>query len=203
MGIGTVVVTSPESIFGGMANVLGFISESAVTSIGAIITMWVMYKTPFKCIEWAFNVQLPGRGGLTALAKTGAALAIAIPAKTAIAHATRGLLNRSTDSGGSIPGSTAEGKGGSKGGSGGGAGKKSLSAGKQDGGAKTREIQQIGNQGKRDRVAENVSKAHDKYTRQRDQAQEGKERFMQGGRRGTRGANLGDRSGGDRSRNKG
>ena len=52
--------------------------------------MWVMYKTPFKCIEWAFNVQLPGRGGLTALAKTGAALAIAIPAKTAIAHATKG-----------------------------------------------------------------------------------------------------------------
>lgn len=202
MGVGTVVVTSPESIFGGMANVLGFISESAVTSIGAIITMWVMYKTPFKCIEWAFNVQLPGRGGLTALAKTGAALAIAIPAKTAIAHATKGLLNRSTESGGSIPGSTGDGKGGSKGGTGGGVGKKSISAGKQEGGAKTRQIQQIGNQGKRDRVAENVSKAHDKYARTRDRSQEDKEDFMQGGRRGSGGPGMNTQSG-NRSENKG
>lgn len=204
MGIGTVVVTSPESIFGGMASVLGFISESAVTSIGAIITMWVMYKTPFKCIEWAFNVQLPGRGGLAALAKTGAALAIAIPAKTAIAHATRGLMNRSAGSGGSMPRSTGEGKGGSgsKSGSGGGVGRKSLSAGKQDGGAKTRQIQQIGNQGKRDRAAENVSKAHDKYTRQRDRAQEGKERFMQGGSRGNNDTGMVNQTG-NRARNKG
>lgn len=201
MGIGTVVVTSPESIFGGMASVLGFISESAVTSIGAIITMWVMYKTPFKCIEWAFNVQLPGRGGLSALAKTGAALAIAIPAKTAIAHATKGLLNRSAGSGGSMPTSTGEGKGDAKGGVGSGAARKGIS-GKQDGGAKTRQIHQIGNQGKRDRVAENVSKAHDKYTRQRDQAQEGKERFMQGGRRGSGGAGMQNRNSGDKSRSR-
>lgn len=202
MGIGTVVVTSPESIFGGMANVLGFVSESAVTSLGAIITMWVMYKTPFKCIEWAFNVQLLGRGGLMSLAKTGAALAVAIPAKTAIAHATKSLLNRSTDRGGSMPRSTGDGGSGRKSGSGGGVGKKSVSAGKQDGGAKTRQIQQIGAQAKRGRAAENVIKAHDKYTRQRDRAQEGKERFMQRGRSAGR-AGVGERSGGRKSRSRG
>src|SRR5215203_1453342 len=68
-----------------------------VLSIAAILILWVMYKTPFKVIEWAFNVQLRGRGGLAGLAKAGAALAIAVPAKTAIASATKSLLNRSSD----------------------------------------------------------------------------------------------------------
>ncbi|MGB3635932.1 MAG: hypothetical protein WA982_17985 [Rubrobacteraceae bacterium] len=188
MGIGTVVVTSPESIFGGMANSVGFISESAVTSIGAIITMWVMYKTPFKCIEWAFNVQLPGRGGLTSLAKTGAALAVAIPAKTAIAHATKSLLNRSSGSGGIVVASKT-GKDG-----------KAAISGKQgaggSAGAKARQIQQIGNQGNRTRVTENITKAHDKYSRQRDRTQEGKERFMQkDGSRGSNNTGMGRQSG--------
>ncbi|MGF1470174.1 MAG: hypothetical protein ACFB50_00345 [Rubrobacteraceae bacterium] len=194
MGIGTVMITSPESIFGGMANSVGFISESAVTSIGAIITMWVMYKTPFKCIEWDFNVQLPGRGGLMSLAKTGAALAVAIPAKTAIAHATKSLLNRSSSgSGGAVVASKA-GKDG-----------KTALSGKQgagtSAGAKARQIQQIGSQGKRDRVAENVTKAHDKYSRQRDRSQEGKERFMQGGQRGSNNTGMG-RQAGSRTGNK-
>ena len=188
MGIGTVVVTSPESIFGGMANSAGFISESAVTSIGAIITMWIMYKTPFKCIEWAFNVQLPGRGGLMSLAKTGAALAVAIPAKTAIAHATKSLLNRSSGSGGTVVASKA-GKDG-----------KTAISGKQgaggSAGAKARQIQQIGNQGNRARVVENITKAHDKYSRQRDRTQEGKERFMQKyGSRGSNNTGMGRQSG--------
>lgn len=161
--------------------------------------MWIMYKTPFKCIEWAFNVQLPGRGGLMALAKTGAALAVAIPAKTAVAAATRGLMNRSAGTGGAVPKPTAEGKGGPNGD----LGKKGASANKQGAGTKARQIQQIGNQGKRDRVTENVSKAHDKYTRQRDQAQEGKERFMQGGRRSSGGPGLRDKDPRDRSRKNG
>jgi hypothetical protein len=175
-GIGSVVVTSPDAIFGPMTNSLGFISESAVTSIGAILTMWVMYKTPFKCIEWAFNVHLPGRGGLVGLARAGAALAVAIPLKTAVAQATRNLMNRSpsgsapvprTKTGGSKPGAT---KPGSKIGEGkGGAGRK---------------IQQAQRQGQRSREAANVSKAHFKYARQRDRGQEGKERFMQGASQG-------------------
>jgi hypothetical protein len=47
--------------------------------------MWLMYKTPFKVVEWAFNVHLPGRGGFTGLAKAAATLAIAIPVKSAVA----------------------------------------------------------------------------------------------------------------------
>lgn len=126
-----------------------------------------------------------------ALAKTGAALAVAIPAKTAVAAATRGLMNRSAGTGGAVPKPTAEGKGGPNGD----LGKKGASANKQGAGTKARQIQQIGNQGKRDRVTENVSKAHDKYTRQRDRTQEGKERFMQGGRQRTGGAGMKDQSG--------
>lgn len=204
LGIGSIAVTSPESIFGGMTNSLSFVSESAVTSLGAIITMWVMYKTPFKCIEWAFNVNLPGRGGLMGLAKTGAALAIAIPAKTTIAHATRGFLNRSSgSSGGSLPTPTG-GSSSSKEGSGGSPGKKGM-PGKQGisgGSAAARKIQQTRTQGQRDRVAENVSKAHFKYNREKDRTQEGKERFMQGRSRGARGGGLKDKNPGDRSENK-
>ena len=194
MSIGTLVVTSPESIFGsGATNFLNFVSESAVTSLGAIITMWIMYKTPFKCIEWAFNVQLPGRGGLMGLAKAGAALAIAIPAKTAVAHATKSLLNRSSNTGGSMPKNPGAGKDGTD--------KKGIS-GKQDASSKTRRIQQIGNQGKQDRTTNNLIKAADKYNRQQGHSQEGKEKFMQKGSRGSGGGGMGNQSG-SRSRNKG
>ena len=171
-GIGSVVVTSPDAIFGPMTNSLGFISESAVTSIGAILTMWVMYKTPFKCVEWAFNVHLPGRGGLVGLAKAGAALAVAVPLKTAVAQATRNLMNRSPSGGAPVPISKSDSSkpGGSKLGS---------KIGEGKGGA-GRKIQQAQRQGQRSREAANVSKAHFKYARQRDRGQEGKERFMQG-----------------------
>ena len=205
LGVGTLVVTSPETIFGGMTNALGFVSESAVTSLGAIITMWIMYKTPFKCIEWAFNVHLPGRGGLMGLAKTGAALAIAIPAKTAISHATKGLLNRSSGTGGgSVPTPTG-GSLSSKEGSGRGPARREMPGKRDTGGGSSaaRRIQQTRSQGQRDRVAENVSKAHFKYAREKDRAQEGKERFMQGRSRGTRGGGLKDKNPGDRSGNKG
>lgn len=202
MGIGTLVVTSPESIFGGMTNALGFISNSAVTSLGAIITMWIMYKTPFKCVEWAFNVQLPGRGGLVGLAKAGAALAIAVPAKTAVAHATKSLLNRSSGSGGAMPKTTSEGS--SKEGAGSGHGQKGMtgSPAVSKGGNATRRIQQVRSHGQRDRVAENVSKAHFKYARERDRAHEGKERFMQGRPRGSRGGGMDSTRPGDRTGNR-
>lgn len=206
LGVGSIVVTSPKSIFGGMTDALGFVSESAVTSLGAIITMWVMYKTPFKCIEWAFNVHLPGRGGLMALAKTGAALAVAIPAKTAIATATRGLMNRSTGSGGSVPrppdGSPAK-ELSSKEKSGSGSANTRMPGKKSSGnnGEAARKIQQARTQGQRGRAGENLSKAHFKYNRERDRTQEGKERFMQNGRRRTGGAGM-DNQSGDRSTNK-
>jgi hypothetical protein len=201
LGIGTLVVASPESIFGEMTGALGFVSEGAVTSLGAIITMWIMYKTPFKCVEWAFNVQLPGRGGLVGLAKAGAALAIAVPAKTAIATATKNLMNRSSGAGGgSMPRPTGEGS------STAGSGKAPASKGMpgREGAGSTgtaRKIQQARTQGQRSRTAENVSKAHFKYARQRDQ--ESKEKFMQGRSRGSRAAGLDSDRSGQRSGNKG
>ena len=195
LGIGSLAVTSPNSLFGGMTDALGFVSESAVTSLGAIITMWIMYKTPFKCIEWAFNVQLPGRGGLAGLAKAGAALTVAVPLKTAIAHATKGFLNHSSG-GGKIPTPKTDGSkpGGAKpGGS---------KIGQGQGGA-ARTIQYAQRQGQRGREAANVSKAHFKYARQRDRDQEGKERFMQGrsaGRTALRPATTGSRATGRRKK---
>ncbi|QIN84617.1 hypothetical protein GBA63_19660 [Rubrobacter tropicus] len=193
LGVGSLAVTSPESIFGSMTNSLGFVSENAVVSLGAIITMWIMYKTPFKCVEWAFNVQLPGRGGLMSLAKTGAALAVGIPAKTAITQATKNLMNRSSG-GASVPKPKGDG-------SGTGTGKptrKGLPG--KDGAGKSnaaRTIQQTRVQGQRDRQAANVSKAHSQYARQRDRDEEHKERFMRGGRsRNPRGPGMaGSRSG--------
>ena len=128
------------------------------------------------------------------LAKAGAALAIAIPAKTAIAHATRSLLNRSSNTGGSMQKNLGAGKGGTD--------KKGIS-GKQDASSKTRRIQQIGNQGKQDRTTNNLIKAADKYNRQQGHGQEGKEKFMQKGSRGSGGAGVKSKNFGDRSRNKG
>ncbi len=101
LGVGSFIVTSPESVFGEMTNSLGFISESAVTSLGAIITLWIMYKTPFKCVEWAWNVHLPGRGGLMGLAKAGASLAVALPLKTAITTGVKNMMSRGSGAGGS------------------------------------------------------------------------------------------------------
>ncbi len=180
LGIGSLVVTSPDAIFGSMTNSLGFISESAVTSIGAIGTMWVMYKTPFKCIEWAFNVQLPGRGGLVGLAKAGAHLAVATPLKTAVSQATKSLFHRSSG-GGSIP--TPRTDGSKSGGSKPGSSKPGSRIGEGKGGA-ARKIQHAQRQGQRSREAANVSKNLSSYIRQRDRNQEHKEKFMQGTSKG-------------------
>jgi len=188
LGVGSLAANSPESILGGMTNSLGFVSENAVVSLGAIITMWIMYKTPFKCVEWAFNVQLPGRGGLVGLAKTGAALAIAVPAKTAIATATKNLMNRSSGAGGgAIPKPTGDES--SRYTSGKDTTRKGM-PGKEGAGGTARKIQQVRTQGQRSREAANVSRAYSKYARQRDRGQESKEKFMQGRSRNTGGAGM-------------
>jgi len=172
LGIGSLVVTSPESMFGSMTDSLGFVSDSAVTSLGAILTMWIMYKTPFKCVEWAFGVHLPGRGGLMSLAKTGAALAVAIPLKTVIGQATRNAFGRSRD--GSIPTPKTENpKPGTS--------KPSASRIGEGKGGAARQIRYQQRQAQRSREAANVSKNLSSYIRQRDRDQEHKEKFMQGG----------------------
>lgn len=204
LGIGTFVVTSPESVFGGQTDALGFISNGAVTSLGAIITMWVMYKTPFKVIEWAFNVQLPGRGGLGGLAKTAATLAVTVPAKTAVATAVKSAMSRTSSgvAGGGAPSTSLGGGDGSE------AGKPAkdmpgksvaVGGGKQ---SKANQMQQVRHQGQQARRAENISRSTYKYLKQMDGRDEGKERFMQRRSRDPGGPSLHNKRLGDRSRNK-
>ncbi len=188
LGIGTFVVNSPEAVFGGQTNALGFISNGAVTSLGAILTMWIMYKTPFKVIEWAFNVQLPGRGGLGGLAKTAATLAVMVPAKTAVATAVKGAMDRSSSGGG---GKTDIGKA-DAGKSDEGKPRNSMPGKASDGGggkqqSPARQIEQARNQGQQSRRGENVSRSTHKFLKQMDARNEGKEAFMQRRSRGTGG----------------
>ena len=192
LGIGVLAVESPQAFFGEGASILGFVSESAVHAVGAILILWVMYKTPFKVIEWAFNVQLPGRGGLVGLARTAASLAVAVPAKTIVATAVKGAMNRS--SGGAIPDH-------------GGAGTKGASStgmpGKAEGAGAARRIQQARRQGQQGRRAENVSQSTFKYLKQMDARDEGKEKFMQGRPRGAGGPGTRRDPSRDRSRSNG
>lgn len=62
IGIGSVIVGSPEVIFGEMVGVFQSWAEGIVTMVGAIVVLWIMYKTPFKVMEWAF-VSYDGRRG--------------------------------------------------------------------------------------------------------------------------------------------
>lgn len=55
LGMGSVIVTSPEVMFGEMASVFGSWGDGIFTSVGAIVILWLMYKTPFKVLEWAFE----------------------------------------------------------------------------------------------------------------------------------------------------
>ncbi|WP_119070001.1 hypothetical protein [Rubrobacter indicoceani] len=172
LGIGTLVVRSPEAIFGDQADALGFISSGAVVSIGAIVTMWIMYKTPFKVVEWAFNVQLPGRGGLGGLAKAATTLAVMVPAKTAIATAVKGAMSGSS-AGGSIAGAAAASSG---------ARDTSKGSDNSVGGKGRNEIlkmQHLRHQMQQARRAENLSKNTLKYLKQREDGDESRERFMQ------------------------
>lgn len=70
VGIGTVIVRSPEVIFGEAANALGFWSDGITTSIGAILVLYVMYKTPFKVLEWAFQSYDASSGPWRGLARS-------------------------------------------------------------------------------------------------------------------------------------
>lgn len=57
------LIADPRAIFGQGTDVFGFISNGMFTSIIAIIMMWIMYKTPFKVLSWAFVSYDPHRGG--------------------------------------------------------------------------------------------------------------------------------------------
>jgi hypothetical protein len=76
LGIGSVIVSSPEAIFGDMVDVLGAWSDGIFTSVGAILVLYVMHKTPFKVLEWAFESYDSSRGAWRGLAR-GVAVGLA------------------------------------------------------------------------------------------------------------------------------
>ena len=76
LGIASVIVASPEVIFGEMVDVLGAWSDGIFTSVGAILVLYVMYKTPFKVLEWAFESYDSSRGAWRGLAR-GVAVGLA------------------------------------------------------------------------------------------------------------------------------
>ncbi len=86
IGVGTLILQSPETLFGDVANAGGWLTNSVTTSLGAVLIMWIMYKTPFKVIEWAFNVHLPNGGGLRGLVKAVTVAAATTPVRQGIAN---------------------------------------------------------------------------------------------------------------------
>ena len=75
LGLGSVVVSSPEVIFGNLTNMLGGWSNGIFTTLGAILILWIMYKTPFKVLEWAFESYDSSRGAWRGL---GRAVAVSV-----------------------------------------------------------------------------------------------------------------------------
>lgn len=61
--LGSKLLVDPRVVFGEATDSLGFITNGMFTSIIAIIIMWIMYKTPFKVLSWAFVSYDPHRGG--------------------------------------------------------------------------------------------------------------------------------------------
>lgn len=96
IGVGVFVVRSPGAIFGDYATSADFFSDGIATTLAAILVLWIMYKTPFKLLEWAFNIQLGG--GLTGAIVKGVAIRGAVSAvggavsglKTAMANSAAG-----------------------------------------------------------------------------------------------------------------
>jgi hypothetical protein len=76
LGIASVIVSSPEVVFGEMVGVLGAWSDGIFTSVGAILVLYVMYKTPCKVLEWAFESYDSSRGAWRGLAR-GVAVGLA------------------------------------------------------------------------------------------------------------------------------
>lgn len=70
LGMGSVIVASPQVMFGEMASVFGSWGDGVFTSVGAIVILWIMYKTPFKVLEWAFESYDSRHGPWRGIAKS-------------------------------------------------------------------------------------------------------------------------------------
>jgi hypothetical protein len=90
IGVGSFILRFPETIFGDYAGSLGFITDAQVTSLGAILIMWIMYKTPFKVLEWSFPGYSASGGGVRSLVRAVAIAAATTPVRQGISN----LMNR-------------------------------------------------------------------------------------------------------------
>lgn len=61
--VGSQFIKAPEMVLGQSRNDLAFLTDSMLTTTIAIIVMWIMYKTPFKVLSWAF-VSYDGSSGV-------------------------------------------------------------------------------------------------------------------------------------------
>jgi hypothetical protein len=168
IGVGTLILRSPETLFGSAANAGGWLTNSATTSLGAILIMWIMYKTPFKVIEWAFNVHLPNGGGLRGLVKAVAVAAATTPVRQGISN----LMSRGAAGGAAktVPEAarTSSGTGG---------------AGPKGTGGMARRIQQAQSQQKRGQATHNAVKTIHKYLKDGDADRTPTRRSAPGGQR--------------------
>jgi hypothetical protein len=125
LGIASVIVASPEVLFGEMAGALGGWGDGVFTTVGAIVILWIMYKTPFKVLEWAFESydsrHGPWRGIVKSLAVGtalhGMKMAIGGAAGGGAGAAAAGTSASTKSASGAAPGSSS---GGSRAGFGGG-----------------------------------------------------------------------------------
>jgi hypothetical protein len=130
--------------------------------------MWIMYKTPFKVIEWAFNVHLPNGGGLRGLVKAVAVAAATTPVRQGISN----LMSRGATGGAAktIPDAARANSGT------GGAGPKGM-------GGMARKIQQAQRQQGRNQATHNAVKSIHKYLKDGDADRTPTRRNAPGGRR--------------------
>lgn len=170
IGVGTFILRFPETIFGEYANALGFITDAQVTSLGAILIMWIMYRTPFKVLEWSFPGYSAAGGGIRGLVRAVATAAATTPVRQGVSN----LMSRGAAGGAAktVPAATWAGAGAS------GAGSKGA---RSDG--MGRKIQQAQRQQKQTQATRNAVKSIHKYLKNGEVDRTPTRRSAPGGRR--------------------
>lgn len=186
IGVGSFILRFPETIFGEYADALGFITDAQVTSLGAILIMWVMYKTPFKVLEWSFPGYSASGGSIRGLVKAVAIAAATTPVRQGISN----LMNRRDA--GSVAGGTGAANAGIDAGrsrtAGAGGGMKSAAPA-----GMARKVQQARRQRGREEATRNAVRSVHKYLKDGDVNRTPTRRSAPGSRRTDINASFGQR----------
>jgi len=183
IGVGSLILRFPETVFGEYANALGFITDAQVTSLGAILIMWIMYKTPFKVLEWAFPGYSASGGGLRGLVRSVATTVATTPIRHGVSNLmSRGAASRVTVGAGAAKAPT----GGARADAG-----MAGSSGAAGSGGAARRIQQARREGGRSRATHNAVTSVHKYLKHGDTDRTPVRRSAPGGRRADLNPGLG------------